>query len=356
MKGCVVHLCRSAQPRIGGLEAALSGLVRAQRASGMDVRVVSLRDPEVDHESPLALEGVELLRLVRVGSPRYPFALGLSRALYGARLVHVHGVDGLLDQVVCRARPFAVGVSTHGGYFHTDRQALLKAALARTWTARALGRADAIWYTSEGDQRRLAPAGRPGRVLPNGIDLERFSRVVRQPRPGLVVCVSRLAPHKGIDDLIDALPEAVRARPDLSLWIAGPEGAPGISEALLSRAAARGVSDRVRLLGSLTGEALLVLLGEAERAIFPSRYEGQGLALIEAMAARVPVIASPIDAFLVHSECVDIVDVRRPGALADALRRPASDEQTARAAQRAEGYGWQRRAADFEAAYEEILS
>jgi glycosyltransferase involved in cell wall biosynthesis len=247
-------------------------------------------------------------------------------------------------------RPVApVGVSTHGAYFHTARHRLLKALLVRTWTARSLRRARAVWFTSEVDREMLAPAAVHGPVLANGIEIEPFLGVVRRPEPGLLLVVGRVDVHKGLDDLLEGLPRARRLRPELRVVSLGPEQVPGLAASLRRRG-------EIELLGARPLPELLDWLGRAERVVLPSRHEGQGLAAIEAMAAGVPVLASDIGAFRALGEHVQRVSFRDPDAVARALYLPPDPEQSSRAALFARSFSWETRAAAFEDAYAEILS
>jgi alpha-1,3-mannosyltransferase len=346
----VVHVCRVAPPRLGGLEASVGGLARAQSQRGHQVRIVTLRDPGQEGSLP----GIEVVRLVRAGPRRYPLALGLRAALRGADLVHVHAIDGLLDQVVAGRPSFPVGVSTHGAYFHTPRHRLLKALLVRTWTARSLRRARAVWFTSEVDRQMLAPAGVDGPVLPNGIELDNFVGVQRRPEPGLLLVLGRVDVHKGLDDLLEALPRARALRPELRVVSVGPEQAPGLVASLQGLAASRGVP--VEFLGARPVAELQELLGRAERVVLPSRHEGQGLAALEAMAAGVPVLASDIGAFRAWGPHLQRASFRQPEQVAQALLLPPEPQQVAGAALFARGFGWDMRAAAFDAAYAAIRS
>jgi alpha-1,3-mannosyltransferase len=342
----IAQVCRTSWPRTGGLEVAVGGLARALVARGHRVRIVTLRDP--DHPEPV--EGLELVRLRRIGPRRYPTALGLADAVRGADLVHVHGLDGLLDALVLR-RSAPIGVSTHGGYFHTPRHRRLKQLWLRTVTRWSLERADAVWFSSRADREVLAPAGVPGGVMEDGVDLERFARVVRRPEPGLVVVVGRVDVHKGLDDLVDALPHA----PAVRVEVVGPEHRPGLVDALVRRARDRGVADRVTFLGERSPEELAEALGRAERVALPSRFEGFGIAAVEAMAARVPVVLADIPAFRAHAGAARIVSFRDPVAAAGALTEPVPADRVERAAARAAIYAWPARAAAWEAEYLRVL-
>jgi glycosyltransferase involved in cell wall biosynthesis len=107
----------------------------------------------------------------------------------------------------------------------------------------------------------------------------------------LILTVGRLSRQKGHDLLLEAVP-AVRARaPDaLFVWAGGGESEGGLRR----RIEEIGAADGVRLLGHRSD--VRRLLAAADLFVFPSRYEGFGLALAEAMAAAVPVVAADCSA------------------------------------------------------------
>ncbi len=103
----------------------------------------------------------------------------------------------------------------------------------------------------------------------------------------IAFAAGRLAPVKGYGVVIDALASA----PEWHLVIAG-EGPS--REELSTRAAGRGVAERVHLVGRLPGPAVWSLMRQAEAYVQPSRAEGLSLALLEAFAMAAVVLASPI--------------------------------------------------------------
>ncbi len=358
----IVHVCRTGWPATGGLESSVGGLARAQHAAGRAVRVVTLdRDAHGRELPPGPVDGVPYVRLPRVGPRRYPFARRLRSAVEGASVVHVHGLDGLADVLTHGRRAAPVGMSTHGGYFHTPRHQLLKELCLRTLTRHTMRAADAVWFTSESDRRRLRAAGVAGPILPDGIDADRFRRVVRAPQPGRWLVVGRVDRHKGLDDLIDAL--GVLAKLDartFSLEVVGPEQQPGLVTELRERAAKVGIGDRVAFRGALHGENLLAAMGNAELALLPSRYEGFGIAAVELMAARVPVVLSAIPAHLEHAGegtralTVDFSDPARAAAALRAARDSDPSSRVEAAAQWAERFAWPVRLAAWDDAYRAI--
>jgi len=273
----------------------------------------------------MTLEGVVYRRLRRLGPRRYPGARGLIAAVQGFDLVHVHGLDGLADVLVSRRRAVGapIGISTHGGFLHTDRHPRLKDLWVRTLTRRTLNRADAVWYTSRADQESYARTGVVGTVMTDGIDVEELTLVKRRPEAGRWLVPGRIDVHKGIDDLIDvlALLKQWNTEP-FHVEITGSGRVSGLVDSLMEQAKRCGVGECVSFVGVLSRADLLDHLGTAELALFPSRYEGFGIAAVEAMAAGVPVVCADIPAFRERVEDgVDgyIAPFTRPGEAAEIL-------------------------------------
>ncbi len=107
----------------------------------------------------------------------------------------------------------------------------------------------------------------------------------------VIGAVGRLVPQKGHDLLVAALPSILAVRPGTMLWLVGD----GPSRHLLeSRAKALGVAGNVRFLG--TRDDVPLLLSAMDLVVQPSRYEGMPNAVMEAMAAGRPVVATAVDA------------------------------------------------------------
>ena len=137
-------------------------------------------------------------------------------------------------------------------------------------------------------------------IIPNYIDLDRFTRRLDQvdratararcgvgPDDVMVLHVGRLHPQKGQDLLIDAIARARRDVPRLALFLVG-EG--GSRAALEGRARDRGIGAEVRF--ERAQRDVSVYYRAADVFAFPSRYEAFGIALLEAMAAGLPIVAS----------------------------------------------------------------
>lgn len=180
-----------------------------------------------------------------------------------------------------------------------------------------------VIYTSEADRR--TDGRRPSHVVPLGIDLERF----RQARPAipkdgpLIGNVARLAEQKGQRYLLEAVPLVRERRPDARFVIAGD----GELRAALEAAAPEGVE----LLG--TRGDVPELLASLDVFAFPSLFEGLCVAVIEAQAAGVPVVATPVGGIVetvVDGETGLLVPPRDPRALADRILRLLDHPEEAR--------------------------
>lgn len=179
---------------------------------------------------------------------------------------------------------------------------------------------------------KLSPPARYA-VVPNGIDLARFDR----PRParggsGLVIgAVGRFAPEKGHRHLIEAFDRVRRARPGATLVLVGY----GELEAEL-RVAAGPLGGAVTFAG---GRDSAEMLPGFDLFVQPSLYESQGIAILEAMAAGCPVVATAVGGVpdvVRDGETGLLVRPADPDALASAILRLAdSPELAARLAARA---------------------
>ena len=134
-------------------------------------------------------------------------------------------------------------------------------------------------------------------VIPNGIDpskfdvafdVNEFKKWFAAPNERIVLFVGRMAPEKGIQVLIEAIPEILPAYEDIKFVIAGG----GDRTHLVKLAEELGVSERVFFTGYVEDETLIKLYRAADVAVYPSLYEPFGIVALEAMAARVPVVVS----------------------------------------------------------------
>jgi glycosyltransferase involved in cell wall biosynthesis len=167
-------------------------------------------------------------------------------------------------------------------------------------------------------------------VVPSGIDRERFGLARAQgkqqpewfgcPPDALIVgSVGWLTDIKGHKYLIEAISKLKQNFPALHLVIVGSGDR---QEALLKLAELLGLRDTVHLLGHR--DDVEACLAGMDLFVLPSLNEGMGRALVEAMAAGLPVIASRvggIPAVISHEQTGLLVPPGNADALADAIRR-----------------------------------
>jgi len=137
-------------------------------------------------------------------------------------------------------------------------------------------------------ERERVPADRL-RLIPNGLDPARFTP--QPPRDAIrrVITVANLRPEKGHDTLLAAAPRILERHPDATFTFVGDGPR---RDALETLTRALGLSGRVHFLGERRDVA--PCLAEADLFVLPSRSEAFPNAVIEAMAAGLPVVATDV--------------------------------------------------------------
>jgi glycosyltransferase involved in cell wall biosynthesis len=206
------------------------------------------------------------------------------------------------------------------------------------------------------------------RVVPNGVDLELATdEEIADTRRRLdlgdtpyVFWIGSLEPRKNAGLLVDAFARWA-ARTDLPhrLVLAGPAGWLEDEAAVL--APARPLGDRVRTIGRVTDPALRGLYRGADLFAFPSRHEGFGIPVLEAMAQETAVLAADIPALReVTAGAARLLPPDEVGAWVDALDKLLhEDDERARLGsagrERAQQYSWTRCADATRAVYREAI-
>ena len=170
-------------------------------------------------------------------------------------------------------------------------------------------------------------------VIPNGIDLDSFSAIPPASArdlhfdriPPLLTFVGRLHEQKGVDLLVDNAKSILQACPEHHIAIVG-EGPR--KQDMQRRIRASGLEQRVHFYGYRADAG--GILKASQLLLFPSRWEGMPNVVIEAMAAKKPVVACPADgvrSLLSHAPRQIVEAPDWPATVIDfALDRNACDE------------------------------
>jgi glycosyltransferase involved in cell wall biosynthesis len=309
----IVHVHR--MRGIGGSERHLLALLPALRGLGVDARFAGLDDLDGWDPQPFYDE------LDRAGVPyaRVRSPLRLRPALRGADVVHTHLVHADVYGALGVLRRSAVLVSTKhnddpfrlGPFRHLER------LLAR--------RSERVICITEALRRFNAErVGLPESklvVVHYGLDEPPRAWAETQlefPEGPVVVAVARLVPQKGLDVAVRAL-----AGIDATLVVLGEGPERARLEALAREAGTR------LLLPGRVGDVTAVLR-RADVLVHPARWEGFGLALLEAMLCALPVVAtrvSSIPEIVADGETGILVPPDDPERLREALERVLADPE-----------------------------
>jgi glycosyltransferase involved in cell wall biosynthesis len=292
-------------------------------------------------ESLLRLHGLDRPDIIHLHHLRN--LLGFQTTLAARRLgipivLTIHGLlhDG--DLVVDRERPLEAPLRYHN-VLTTPKQLatqLVRGAHPRRAVRNYLIHAPLHWVShivalSRAERDFLVRLGiDPQRVsvLPNAVDLQAY-RTTPPPvanRPPLALFIGQLVPRKGYDLLARAIPAVLKATPEARFVFVGHNRS---GEAELRRIAAEsGVADRLEIVGRVSETEKIRLLHQAAVLAAPSRYEGFGIPLIEALAAGTPVVTTDVVAgneIIEHERTGLLVPYGDVAALADALTRLLND-------------------------------
>ncbi|MGH7310608.1 MAG: glycosyltransferase [Candidatus Rokuibacteriota bacterium] len=330
---------------LGGSSENTVAQVLALRQAGYDCRLVvgeGESDPGTVEDA--RRRGCPLVPLPGLGrevsaSRDLTALVTLTRLLRRERpmIVHTHtSKAGFIGRLAARLAGVPVVVhQPHGhifyGYYGAVRSGLFVRVerLAARWTRRI------VTLTERGTEEHLAL--RIGRreqfvAIPSGVPAEALrvrapARDAARAHLGLapddfvIVGVGRLVYVKGFDLLVAALPRVLGELPAARLVLVGdgPDRA-----SLEAQAIGFGVAGRLVLAGAVAGAAggLLYYLAAADVCAAPSRNEGMGRALVEAMALGLPVVGAAVGGVpdvVGPDEAGRLVPAEDPQALADAL-------------------------------------
>lgn len=326
----------AAPTRVGGLETVLRGLALGLHRRNHRIGVV-LSIEDSDPEPPLAeelrSEGVRVWT-VRLSPRSY---LEERRAVdrvirsFKPDILHTHGYrPDILDGGLARKHGLGLVSTVHG----SSRMGGLSHFFE--WIQDyVLRRFDAVVAVSEALQDDLSSRGVPKdhiHVIRNGlypgvdfVDRSEAREQLGLPDDAFVIgWIGRLIPAKGPDVFIDAVKRLESEGFVASIIGDGPLGAS------LREKAGKGPSGRVTFHGRVDNAARF--FRAFDQFVISSRTEGTPLVLLEAMAAGVPVVCTPVGGVpeIIGPEAAHYVPPEDPAALAQALREVQAEPMAAR--------------------------
>lgn len=292
-------------------------------------------------------------------------AAQLSDAWGGLPVVHMFHTLGEMKNRVARSQDeLADRVRLDG-----ERQVLLRANRIIVAT---LAEFTQLRFLYKADADKMA-------VIPPGVDVSHFYPIPPdeakqfiglKPEDRMILFVGRIEPLKGVDSLIQAIPQLKLNDKDRPVHLAIIGGDPTASAQDMTSEMTRlqklcdelGVGQTVIFLGKRAQDTLPYYYSAAEALVMPSLYESFGMVALEAMACGTPVIASEVGGlgYLVQNEVTGYtIPDSEPETLSDKLSwllndPPLRAAMGKRAAQYAQGYSWDKIAAQIAGVYADL--
>lgn len=373
-----LELTQRFPPALGGVENHVWHLAEGLRTRGVDVEVFTT---DLQKDIPV--------QRLPPGGPRFPYPVRRFRTVKFADLPHALGnvAPAMLSGVL--AGRWDVLHAHAYGYFPTfaaamskilERSALVitphsdpgrptpeKRAFDRLVPLVTLRRANRVIALTPREARYLESLGvAPEQivVIPNGVDMNEFAPVPAASRDGddiRILFAGRCYPEqKGLHVLLDAM-ALLRDDSRIRLHVVGEDG--GGHAVVRSMARSHGIEDRITLIGRVDRPRLIEEFRAADIFVLPSLFDSLPIAILEAMASGLPVVATRVGGV------PDIVEDERTGllvepgdaeALAEALRRLAGDasarkEMGQRGLERARQFSWEEILPRIQRVYEEAI-
>ncbi|MCB1704391.1 MAG: glycosyltransferase family 4 protein [Halioglobus sp.] len=319
----------------GGAEQLLVTLLPAMQRQGHEV-LVAVRTDRLALAETLEAAGVPVVQLPARHKWNLPAAaLAISRLAnqHGIELIHAHlyfPAQATALVKLLRLHSAATVVTFHNlayanGANRGGLRLLLKrklaAALCRTGFDRKLAVSEAV-----ASHYRAALGLERIEVVHNPVDLEaidslQLHKVKKFTEAAHIVVPGRLVPEKGHTDLLSAL---ALLRDQGQVFTVTVAGDGPLRETLRQQCCEAGLQEAVSFTGALQYEILLATVATADIVVIPSRFEGFGLAVVEAMALSRPVVVTAVGGLLdIVEDGVSglMVPCRQPRELAAALQR-----------------------------------
>lgn len=303
----IVQVTPRFPPAIGGLENHVYNISVELVERGHKVVVITSNDAEVDAVNEEVMNGIEV--------HRYPLFLPkLFREVWlipsmvklfhilQADIIHVHGYRCLSSFITAflserKGVPFVL--TPHGIFPKRNRfNGLIKSVYDYSLGNTLLKSSDKVIALTESNKSLLLNLGASENktvIIENGVDVTKYKELkFKMARKHgfsgpVLLYVGRIAWHKSLEKVIEALPSIVKDFHDARFLMVGPDCAKGSTD-LLRLAKKLRVDDSVVMAGRVSESQLHFYYSIADVFILPSIYEGLSLSMLEAMASKVPLI------------------------------------------------------------------
>lgn len=360
-----LHVTPTFYPEVGGIETMIDELTDHLRLHQIDSDIAHISTSHKRlHKDKIADK--QIWRIPLYGSRLLGLAPHLRDVARGFDLVHVH--DPHLMAITANVLLFGGAqptiLSTHGGYHHTKKLALLKRLHEKLALRSALKAYTAVLASSTADYQHFSKFSEHVILCPNGVNVDRFRLPQKKyARADRWIYWGRLSVNKRLDRLIACVAQARRIGLEIDLCICGPDF-DGIGNSLRRQIAAEGLSGYVELKPFLPLEALKDELATRTVFVTASEHEGFGLSIVEAMAAGCLIVCrdmAPLNDFV--QQGANGIFLRFDGGDSDRaqLARLLEMEEIAvkrgfdESMKRAASHGWQGVAPAFVSAYRDAL-
>jgi glycosyltransferase involved in cell wall biosynthesis len=335
----------------GGVMSVLDNLAQYLQAEGHSVLFFHHSDGPLvlkRRTTKLGFKGVQL----RLSMPFGPGVRGVLRTLvfpflFASSLVQLiwllrsrhidivnlhYPIDNFVYFAICRRLHLVrVVTSVHGSdVFYKGKP---KGTYSHAFRS-VIDSSDLVILPSEAYRRKMVdafPSVRERTVfIHNGIDRAQFrmgqrERKAHESGNPYMLCVADLQEYKAIDVLLYAARPLLVSKSSLTLVLAG-DGP--LRSQLEELASSLGIRHQVMFLGNQGATEIARLLAGCELMVLPSRMESFGIAVIEAMACRAPVVASAVGGIteiVEHETSGILVEPENPEALTAGLQRVLTD-------------------------------
>ena len=362
-----IHCCNGLDPRRdGGMVPSILGMTGALARLQGSTPIVT--------PTPSRVEQLTLPDGVHLFGPGHHWEATVA----SADVVHFHGIwqeHTRRGARIARSRHVPYLIAAHGmlepwALRHKALKKKVYTALVEGRNLRGASCLHAISQPEVGHLRAIAPRT-PIAWVPNGVDLAPFDDLPPRSeleaiypelrRKFVVLFYGRLHVKKGLDLLMTALAALKTDHSDLHILLAGNDD--GALASTLAQAEALGVGDRITVVGHASGTLARQVWGAADAFVLPSHSEGFSMAILEALAARLPVLATTACHFaeLAEADAGIIVEPTAEGVttgLRNLLDRSPAEraELAARGRHLVEArYTWDNVAARLSAVYDWVI-